>query len=172
MTAHEGNETHANRRSERFAKNRKTTAETTVAVAKVPQAHGGALNAGGSPGNRGGGRKPSAFKERLERIRDASAVALLEAVLSGRTPHATCEYCGREPSNSFGEQAPTIDARLRAAEMTMKYTIGLTKTIQLDGVRGVAEAFERIRSRIRATLPQEAAERLISSIADDLRGIR
>ena len=27
-------------------------------------------------------------------------------------------------------------------------------------------------ARIRATLPQEAAERLISSIADDLRGIR
>lgn len=39
---------------------RKTTVKTTVR--KTPQRHGGALNAGGTPGNKGGpGRPPKAF---------------------------------------------------------------------------------------------------------------
>lgn len=42
------------------SKRPKTTAPST-AVAKVPQAHGGALNQGGTPGNKGG-RPPSAIR--------------------------------------------------------------------------------------------------------------
>lgn len=43
----------------------KTTAKPTgKRPAKIPQKHGGALNSGGTPGNRGGpGRPPDAFKE-------------------------------------------------------------------------------------------------------------
>lgn len=37
--------------------------------AKIPQPHGGALNAGGTPGNRGGGRLPLVLKSALEEIR-------------------------------------------------------------------------------------------------------
>lgn len=49
-------------------KGRKTTAKTAdpkPAPAKIPQAHGGALNAGGTFGNKGGGRPPNAWKEAI-----------------------------------------------------------------------------------------------------------
>lgn len=49
--------TPARKRSERP----KTTVEST-AIVKVPQPHGGALNAGGTPGNAGGGRPKDEFK--------------------------------------------------------------------------------------------------------------
>jgi hypothetical protein len=171
MSTRKTNEDSAARKRAHVAR-KKTAAETAVTVAKVPQAHGGALNAGGSPGNRGGGRKRNEFKARLEQIRDEKALHLLEAILGGSLPQATCEHCGRESSTSLGDLVPTVDARLRAAEMSMKYTIGVTKTIKLDGVRGVAEAFELIRSRIRHSLAPEAAERLINDISEDLRAVR
>ncbi len=47
---------------------RKTTAKTT-GVAKVKQSHGGALNRGGTPGNRGGpGRPPSRLRAICRRM--------------------------------------------------------------------------------------------------------
>jgi hypothetical protein len=39
----------------------KETADGTTAIEKVPQPHGGALNRGGTPGNKGG-RPPDEFK--------------------------------------------------------------------------------------------------------------
>jgi hypothetical protein len=48
---------------------RKTTAKSAE-VPKVPQPHGGALNAGGTPGNKGGGRPPKAFKNFLAELRN------------------------------------------------------------------------------------------------------
>lgn len=59
---------------------KKTTAKSSgVVIAKIPQAHGGALNAGGTPGNAGGGRPPKAFKDFLAELRrDPLAQAALE----------------------------------------------------------------------------------------------
>jgi hypothetical protein len=37
---------------------------------KVPQPHGGALLRGGMPGNKGGGRPPSPFKNFIRELRD------------------------------------------------------------------------------------------------------
>jgi hypothetical protein len=135
------------------------------------------MEAGAHPKNTGGkrcrsGRPPSEFKKKLEQIRDEQGLPVLEAILSGRIPGGVCAHCGAEASSDAVCTEVPIDARLRAADMTLRYTIGLTKTIKLDGVRGVAEAFEMIRSRIRVTLAPEQAERLISSIHEDLRKIR
>jgi hypothetical protein len=159
---------------------KKTAAKTAVRSTiphRVPQTPGGALLSGGVPGNAGGragrsGRKPDAFRERLERLRDEKGLKAVEAILDGRSAHMMCGHCGVESCDALGELVPTVEARLRAAELTMRYTVGLTKTIKLDGVRGVAEAFEMIRSRIRASLAPEAAERLISDISADLQTIR
>ena len=59
---------------------RKTTVRTTAAAAampampavtKVPQPHGGALNSGGTPGNKGGmGRPPLRLLEALRKVRE------------------------------------------------------------------------------------------------------
>lgn len=59
---------------------RKTTAKTP-AIAKVPQPHGGALNAGGTPGNKGGtGRPPNSFRAFLKTLREDPEVQ--SAILS------------------------------------------------------------------------------------------
>ena len=52
---------------------KKTAGKTTAASkpAKVPQAHGGALNNGGTPGNKGGGRKPLEYVEFLRGTLDS-----------------------------------------------------------------------------------------------------
>lgn len=50
-------------------KRAKTTAKSS-AIPKIPQPHGGALNAGGTPGNAGGGRPKKAFKQFLAELRE------------------------------------------------------------------------------------------------------
>jgi len=42
----------------------------------VPQAHGGALNSGGTPGNSGGGRSPDAFKALMASLADRAGQAM------------------------------------------------------------------------------------------------
>jgi hypothetical protein len=50
----------------------------------VPQPHGGALNAGGTPGNRGGGRPPDEFKRRMAEMASSdAALSYLEECLTG-----------------------------------------------------------------------------------------
>lgn len=63
----------------------KTTTETTIA--KRPQPNGrGALNVGGTPGNKGGGRKPNAFVEECGRLADTIALPKIAAYLSTARP--------------------------------------------------------------------------------------
>lgn len=55
----------ANNRSKQLGTRQKSTAKST-AMAKVPQAHGGALNRGGTPGNKGGsGAPPQVIREKM-----------------------------------------------------------------------------------------------------------
>ena len=65
--------------------NGKTT-EPTTGMAIVPQEHGGALNAGGTPGNKGGdGRPPSKVREAC-RQSFAERVPILEKIADGKLP--------------------------------------------------------------------------------------
>jgi hypothetical protein len=70
--------------------------------ALIPQEHGGALLAGGVPGNAGGpGRPKSEIREALARAVDEEGVPFIRDVLGGVVRVrlvATCEYCGKEPS--------------------------------------------------------------------------
>ena len=67
---------------------RKTTAKTTVA--QVAQPHGGALNSGGTPGNKGGtGRPPKEFKDWLASLLDDDTVReQAEAILRDKDHRA------------------------------------------------------------------------------------
>lgn len=150
---------------------RKTTAKTTV-LPRVVQPHGGALNAGGTPGNRGGGRKRDEIRAKLERIVDERGVKYLDDVLAGRVEYiGTCPECGWESAGVEPGAIPSPDARLRAADVALKYSIGSEKTIRLEGYRDVAMAFDLIQARIHASLPEHAAAALLTEIARDLRGI-
>lgn len=56
--------------SERGPRKRGKTTAKSSGIPKIPQPHGGALNAGGTPGNAGGGRPPKAFKDFLSDLRN------------------------------------------------------------------------------------------------------
>ena len=52
---------------------------------KVEQPHGGALNSGGTPGNKGGGRPPQEFRERMRQLISRDDVeAYFEECLTGK----------------------------------------------------------------------------------------
>jgi len=85
-------------------KPQKTTAKTT---ALVPQAHGGALRTGGTPGNRGGsGRPPDVVRQRA---RDAfyTQIPTLEKIAEGKL--------------KCGNVTPNFDQRIKAIDQLGKY---------------------------------------------------
>ena len=128
---------------------KKTTAKTTVAastVPLVPQPHGGALKAGGTPGNVGGtGRPPNAVR------------AVMRANLEDVIPDLHKRWQEKE-----------IDA-IQYAEFLAKYAIGPLKGVsdaELDEfARQVAEIvfqecgpelFERVSARLAEVRQKEA----------------
>jgi len=139
---------------------------------------------GAHPGNTGGkagrsGRKPDEFKEELAAIRDAEGLGVLQEILNGEvtyTLRGVCSHCGKtsEGLATFGDLlklTPSVDSRLRAVDMTMRYTVGLEKTIRLEGIQGVQQAFDVIKQRIRAALPAETATALLEDIKTQLRAL-
>lgn len=145
--------------------------------------NGNRLPIGAHPGNTGGkrkrsGRKPDAFRRALEDIRDEKGIGVLEQVLDGELAYTlcgVCEHCGKPSSGPKLEEllklVPSPDTRLRAAEMTMRYTVGSEKTIRLEGIPGAQAALEVIKGRIRAKLAAAAAEELIEDIHHALRSV-
>lgn len=55
--------------------------------------------------------------------------------------------------------------------MTLRYTVGLDKTIRLEGPLQIQEAFDRINERIRATLAPAVANGLILDVDSDLKSL-
>ena len=97
------------------------TAARTAEVAKIPQAHGGRLYAGGVPGNRGGGAKPSKFLAGLRVALEAGkAPEVIQGIISGDIlEHLGTDKEGRE---IIGE---TRNAdRLKAIEFAAGYVEG------------------------------------------------
>jgi hypothetical protein len=111
---------------------RKTASKT--AFAPAPPQGGARLPLGAHPGNTGGkpgrsGRPPDEFREALALIRDEKGLPVLEDILSGRIryiPLGVCPQCGYEsPHDEPVEIEKRADAadRLRAVDMTLKYTL-------------------------------------------------
>lgn len=88
----------------------------------IPQAHGGALYSGGTPGNRGGkGRLRSEIQEELRGPLTQTMLKVIQEVADApRTRWVKCE-CG----NEIEVKPPAADAdRLRAADIVLKYGTG------------------------------------------------
>lgn len=164
-----------------------TTGETT-GVVRIPQPHGGALNSGGTKGNRGGrGATPSRIRAALRRDFVAEARPLLRSTIRGdyvhkmRVPllalleHALCPECdgkmgAREPEKAaFVEidvqaSAP-IGERRKAAEAIAKYGLGESTTIEVIH----PEVIQRIQGTVQAIqdmpgLSIEQREQLLDAI--------
>jgi hypothetical protein len=150
------------------------TADNGSAPALIPQPHGGALLAGGKLGNAGGGR----LTEKLEEMGVPSA-EFIERLRQGEIEYrlnAVCEHCGKTstgPSElpEILKVMPSPRDRLKAAEIPIRYTKGLERTVRLEGIPGVSMAFDIIRSTIRRKLGSQLSEELLTDIQEALKSV-
>lgn len=92
----------------------KSTGKTTVI--KVPQPHGGALNAGGTPGNRGG--RPSGIIRRgFANVLDDHGLDFVTGVLTGK------------------EKEATVSDKLKAVDQAAKIGLGEKHEVVAEDVR-------------------------------------
>lgn len=96
-------------------KRRKTTEKSTVA--KVPQPHGGALNAGGTPGNKGGtGRPPNEFKDFLAKLLDDPKVRdSVEQILRDKDHKAFSTVYGDTVDRVHGKAKQPLEHTMSAS---------------------------------------------------------
>lgn len=114
--------------------------------ALIEQPHGGALLAGGVPGNAGGGRPRNAIRDRLASIVDEDGVDFIRGVVRGEVVTRLvqkCEHCGKEPTKQTAEEllksVPAVTDRVAAFDKAARYGIGTTKEITVDHVTGRLE---------------------------------
>ena len=111
---------------------------------RIRQPHGGALLAGGQPGNRGGpGRVPSVLRERLRGSLDERVVVLEQIADDESAQHRD---------------------RIRAVDTLAKYGLGQIREVSVDDVRGKLGATIEL---LRQELDPDEADHLITR----LRGI-
>ena len=109
----------------------------------VPQSHGGALRSGGSPGNRGGGRRMDRVKRMLQRD-------LLEVAphLKHWANGVAVEYV---EDGKLQLISPTVGERIRAVEVMDK--IGNGERVAVSDVR------RRMKAQLRAIHTRETWDR-------------
>lgn len=117
---------------------RDETTDETTAIEKRPQPHGGALNGRGTPGNRGGGRTPSAIRATAREKFD-KLIPRLDRIARAKT---------------------TKDSdRVRAIDVLGKY--GMDRAVSVDDVK---TCLRQTTEEIREFLPPEQAEVLLGRI--------
>lgn len=159
----------------------KSTVVTTAPV-KVLQPHGGALNSGGTPGNRGGlGNPPSVLRERLrgsytermsflDKVIDGEVMQKAELPLFLLLPHVVCPNCGEqgmEPKKMAGllsfeaKVSASVKDRIAALEHQAKYGLGALKEVSVENVRErVAATLGIIRTHCSAEIAQQIVNAL------------
>lgn len=117
----------------------------------IPQPHGGALYAGGVPGNRGGGRPPS-------RIRGIARKAFGERV--------------RLLAEIADDGEESARDRIRAIDVLGRYGLGQAKGLEQEEfeavVVGMGEALQR---RLRGVLSEAEADRVLREVFEDWKAV-
>ena len=140
--------------------------------ALIPQPHGGALSAGGTPGNRGGtGRPPSRIRQAFRDTVDELGLEVVRDVLRGRVPIAmvgVCQKCGHEhedreftPLDALAI-APDVSEMLRAVDVSAKYGLGVPKVGYDEGL--IEELSGILVAEVHDFLEMDDAEELLGRI--------
>lgn len=138
---------------------------------RIPQPHGGALLAGGVPGNAGGPGRPT--KETRERLRELaeSRFNILTEIADGEVRlnvREACEFCGKAPTRqSVAEQisvrVPKPADRLTAIATMLRF--GLGERHETISAEWVSSELAKVRRIIRQAMPAEEADNLLARIA-------
>lgn len=132
----------------------------TTALAKVPQPHGGALNAGGTPGN-GGGRPKDEFRRHVRaafagKDGEEHGVTFLAKVMRGDETEdvMVTRGVGKDATVTVEQVRPKLRDRLTAAEMLMDRGYGKPdQTLQIDDDRPQRTG-EQVMAHILELLPK------------------
>lgn len=170
----------ANTRSKKLVKPKKTTAKST-AVAKVPQPHGGALNVGGTPGNKGGGRLKEEVRNAYLSLGATKGHAVVSSVLDGKVQ---IRYVGECPQCKFTGLIPeglelqaiidqvksTVDQQLKANDQALKYGLGTQDemTLTSDQVKALCQSYSQSVMQIVAELVPDAFLAIQSRVEETL----
>ena len=96
----------------------------------VPQAHGGALLAGGKPGNKGGGRTPNELRA-LFREPLAKLLPVVEQIAEAKdVQEVTCPHCEKKLEVVSWLKAGD---KLKAVDLLGKYGLGTRQEIEHQG---------------------------------------
>ena len=129
------------------------TTESRSVPTKVLQPHGGALNSGGTPGNRGGIGRPPSEVRRLAREIFAARLSVLDQIAEGRITvplRERCTSCGHEPALGDEElRERAIERAVRPGEqvraMEALARVGMSGNVSVDDIR------VRMIAQVRAT---------------------
>lgn len=164
---------------------------TTPATAVlIPQPHGGALRAGGKPGNRGGsGVPPSALRDRL-RDSMADRIPVIESIADGEATvrkefrvidvlhHVNCPKCGGNlhvnatdaieamSITIIGKTSPSPRDRINAIDLAAKYGLGTKDEISVVSADVMAR-LDAQAARFVAELEPEALA-IVKRITDEV----
>jgi hypothetical protein len=109
----------------------------------VPQPHGGALHAGGVPGNRGGVGRPPSEVRRMAREMFAARLPVLDQIAEGRVVlpiQERCPSCGYEPTSDDQEMHERhIERAVRPGEqvraMEALARVGMSGHVSIDDLK-------------------------------------
>lgn len=120
-------------------------------VELIPQPHGGYLRPGGMPGNRGGGRPPSAVR-RLARLEFEKRIPTLAELADSKTER-------------------TRD-RIRAIDVLGKYGLGQARGLDEEEFEAVVlELAGAVQRRLVGALPPAQADEVLAQLFEDWKEI-
>lgn len=132
-------------------------------MAKRPQPHGGALNAGGTPGNKGG-RPPSVLRE-VAREYIAEALPKLRLVALGERVTVTRKLERKgddgEPVYADATIRPEIHERMNAIDRLV--ALGMGEELRTEDIR---KRLERQAELLAEALPPELLTAAMQAIAE------
>ena len=146
---------------------------------KVQQPHGGALNSGGTPGNRGGTGRPPSEVRRVAREAFAERLPILARIAEGEVAvplRERCPACGYEHPNAETEREATIKRaatpgeQVRALEALAR--VGMSGNVSIDDVRlrMIAQVRETREWGFEHAIPRDLIEKLLERYHDCWRG--
>ena len=97
----------------------------------IPQPHGGALLAGGNPGNKGGGRTPNEIRVLMRQPLAKLLPIITEIAEAKDVQEVTCPHC--EEKHEVVSWLKASD-KLKAVDLLARYGIGTRQEVETTGI--------------------------------------
>ena len=115
---------------------RTATKTTTDSKELIPQAHGGALLAGGKRGNKGGGRTPNEIRVLMREPLAKLLPIITEIAEAKDIQEVTCPHCDGKHDVVTWLKAGD---KLKAVDLLARYGVGTHQAVETTGITVVVD---------------------------------